>query len=124
VSIAAQLSGDRAPLDAVSLGDHYLAFGKMAQLVPPDATKQSDKEIRDMCKTCVLGTTYGMQARSLAMRTGLSVIEAQDLLRRLSTALDVHRIARACCRRRPAVGLFVDGVGGSCGPKTQCGQRR
>ena len=56
----------------------------MAGLAPPDATKQSHKAIRDMCKTCVLGTNYGMQAPSLAMRTGLSVIEAQDLLRRLA----------------------------------------
>ena len=39
-----------------------------------------------MCKTCVLGTNYGMQAPSLALRTGLSVIEAQDLLRRLAIA--------------------------------------
>ena len=32
----------------------------------------------------MLGTNYGMQAPSLAARTGLSVIEAQDLLRRLA----------------------------------------
>ena len=56
----------------------------MAGLAPADATKQSHKAIRDVCKTCVLGTNYGMQARSLAARTGLSVIEAQDLLRRLA----------------------------------------
>ena len=86
VYIAAQLSGDRALLDAVLSGDPYLAFAKMAKLVPPDATKQSHKAIRDMCKTCVLGTNYGMQAASLALRTGLSVIEAQDLLRRLAIA--------------------------------------
>ena len=84
VYIAAALSGDRALLDAVLSGDPYLAFAKMAGLAPPEATKQSHKAIRDMCKTCVLGTNYGMQAQSLAMRTGLSVIEAQDLLRRLA----------------------------------------
>ena len=70
-------------------GDPYLAFAKMARLAPPDATKQSHKAIRDMCKTCVLGTNYGMQAQSLAMRTGLSVIEAQDLLRRLALTFPV-----------------------------------
>jgi hypothetical protein len=86
VYIAAKLSGDPALLDAVLSGDPYLAFAKMANLVPPDATKHSHKAIRDMCKTCVLGTNYGMQAPSLAMRTGLSVIEAQDLLRRLALA--------------------------------------
>jgi DNA polymerase I len=84
VYIAAALSGDRALLDAVLSGDPYLAFAKMAGLVPPEATKQSHRAIRDMCKTCVLGTHYGMQAQSLAMRTGLSEIEAQDLLRRLA----------------------------------------
>ena len=84
VAIAAQLSGDPALLDAVSSGDPYLAFAKMAGLAPMDATKQSHKAIRDVCKVCVLGTNYGMQARSLAARTGLSVIDAQDLLRRLA----------------------------------------
>ena len=84
VYIAAALSGDQALLEAVLSGDPYLAFAKMAGLAPPEATKQSHKAIRDMCKTCVLGTNYGMQAQSLAMRTGLSVIEAQDLLRRLT----------------------------------------
>ena len=84
VAIAAKLSGDPALLEAVQSGDPYLAFAKMAGLVPPGATKQSHKAIRDMCKTCVLGTNYGMQAQSLAMRIGLSVIDAQDLLRRLA----------------------------------------
>ena len=55
IYIAAQLSGDPALLDAVLSGDPYLAFAKMAGLAPADATKQSHKAIRDMCKTCVLG---------------------------------------------------------------------
>jgi DNA polymerase-1 len=84
VYIAAQLSGDPALLAAVLSGDPYLAFAKMAGLAPPEATKQSHKAVRDLCKTCLLGTNYGMQAPSLAMRTGLSVIEAQDLLRKLA----------------------------------------
>lgn len=86
---AAQLSGDPALLAAVQSGDPYLAFAKMAGLVPPDATKESHKAIRDMCKTCVLGVNYGMQAQSLAMRTGLSILEAQDLLRRLALTFPV-----------------------------------
>ncbi len=89
VVIAAALSGDQALLDAVSSGDPYLAFAKMAKFVPPDATKQSHKVIRDLCKTCVLGTNYGMQAPSLALRTGLSAIEAQDLLHRLAQTFPV-----------------------------------
>ena len=103
VYIAAQLSGDRALLDAVLSGDPYLAFAKMAGLAPPDATKQSHKAIRDLCKTCVLGTNYGMQAQSLAARTGLSVIEAQDLLQQAGARIpDVHRVGRARRRRRAA----------------------
>jgi DNA polymerase I len=86
VYVAAQLSGDQALMDAVTSGDPYLAFAKMAGLAPADATKESHKAIRDLCKTCVLGTNYGMRARSLALRTGLSVIEAEDLLRRLAQA--------------------------------------
>lgn len=88
VWIAAVLSGDQALLDAVQSGDPYLAFAKMAGLVPPEATKQSHKAQRDLC-TCVLGTNYGMQAPSLALRTGLSVIEARDLLRRLALTFPV-----------------------------------
>ena len=90
VYIAAKLSGDPALLDAVLTGDPYLAFAKTAGLAPPEATKQSHKQIRDMCKTCLLGVNYGMQAASLAVRTGLTVIEAQDLLRRLAQTYPVY----------------------------------
>ena len=63
VWIAAKLSGDQALLDAVTSGDPYLAFAKMAGLAPQDATKQSHTPIRNVCKTVVLGTNYGMGAR-------------------------------------------------------------
>jgi hypothetical protein len=84
VWIAAALSGDLALLAAVQSGDPYLAFAKTAGLAPADATKESHGHVRDMCKVAVLGTNYGMQARSLAARTGLSEIAARDLLRRLA----------------------------------------
>lgn len=90
VYIAAKLSGDPALLDAVLTGDPYLAFAKTAGLAPAEATKKSHKQIRDMCKTCLLGVNYGMQAPSLATRTGLPVIEAQDLLRRLAQVYPVY----------------------------------
>lgn len=82
VWIAAFLSGDKALQDAVTSGDPYIDFAKRAGLVPEDASKASHKAVRDMCKTCVLGTNYGMGARSLAIRAGISDIEAQELLRR------------------------------------------
>ncbi len=67
-----------------TMGDRRHLPGQHGGLAPPRATKQSHKAIRDLCKTCVLGTNYGMQARGLATRTGPSVIETQDLLHRLA----------------------------------------
>lgn len=90
VHVAAALSGDCALLDAVRSGDPYLTFAKMAGIAPSEATKQSHKAIRDMCKTALLGANYGMQARSLAVRTGLSVIDAEDLLRRLARTFPTY----------------------------------
>jgi DNA polymerase I len=86
VAIAAALSGDSGLRDAVESGDPYLAFAKRSGLAPLEATKQSHAAIRDVCKTVVLGTNYGMGPQSLAFRTGLSVIDAQDVLRKLAAA--------------------------------------
>jgi DNA polymerase family A len=90
VWIAAKLSGDLALLDSVTSGDPYLAFAKRAGLAPAEATKASHKAVRDVCKTCLLGANYGMQARSLAYRTGVSEIEAQEILRRLASTYPVY----------------------------------
>jgi DNA polymerase-1 len=86
VAIAAALSGDTGLRDAVESGDPYLAFAKRSGLAPPDATKHSHGAIRDVCKTTVLGSHYGMGPQALAWRTGLSVIDAQDVLRKLAAA--------------------------------------
>jgi hypothetical protein len=86
VAIAAALSGDANLRDAVESGDPYLAFAKRSGLAPPAATKESHAGIRDICKTVVLGTNYGMGPQALAWRTGLSVIDAQNVLRRLAAA--------------------------------------
>jgi hypothetical protein len=84
VAIAAALSGDTGLRDAVESGDPYLAFAKRSGLAPPDATKHSHGAIRDVCKTTVLGSHYGMGPQALAWRTGLSVIDARDVLRKLA----------------------------------------
>lgn len=52
-------------------------------LAPEGATKASHRAVRDLCKACVLGTSYGMGARTLAFRTNTSIIEAEALLRML-----------------------------------------
>jgi hypothetical protein len=79
--IAAALSGDRAMMQAYSSGDPYLTFAKQAGAVPPDGTKQTHPEIRELFKTCALGVQYGMQAESLARRMGQPPAMARELLR-------------------------------------------
>ena len=82
IGIAAALSGDANLLEAATSGDPYIYFAKMADLVPEDATKDSHKAVREMCKRCMLGVNYGMRATSLSFRISRSVMEAQDLLQR------------------------------------------
>jgi DNA polymerase I len=81
IGIAAALSGDELMIKGYQDGDPYLAFAKEAKLVPGDATKKSHKEIRDRCKTVVLGVNYGMGPDSLAAMAGITVTEAKELLR-------------------------------------------
>jgi DNA polymerase I len=89
VAIAAALSGDPFLIDAVASGDPYLSFAVRAGLAPAGATKTSHRVVRDVCKACVLGTNYGMGAKTLAFRTNTSVIEAEALLRMLARTYPV-----------------------------------
>jgi DNA polymerase I len=77
-------------LAAVESGDPYLRFAVQAGLAPQGATKYSHAEIRDRCKACMLGVNYGMQAQTLAGRTGLTVLEAQHLITRLERTFPVY----------------------------------
>jgi len=79
--IAAALSGDVRMQDAYRTGDPYLAFAKQARAVPDGATKATHGRARELYKTCALGVQFGMGPESLALRTGLPVIGARDLLR-------------------------------------------
>ena len=72
--IAAALSGDPAMLTAYRSGDCYLAFAKQAGAVPADATKESHPIQRELFKQCVLGTQYGMESQSLALRIDQPVL--------------------------------------------------
>lgn len=89
IAIAAALSGDQALLDAVQTGDPYLRFAKLAGLAPDDATRQTHEGIRKLCKTCLLGSNYGMGANSLAQRTGTSLLVAEQTQRALAKAFPV-----------------------------------
>jgi hypothetical protein len=89
VAIAAASSGDPFLIDAVASGDPYLSFAVRAGLAPEGATKASHRGVRDLCKACVLGTNYGMGAKTLAFRTNTSIVEAEALLRTLARTYPV-----------------------------------
>jgi DNA polymerase I-like protein with 3'-5' exonuclease and polymerase domains len=74
------LSGDQNMITAYTSGDPYLWFAKLAAAVPADATKKSHEHKRDLFKTCMLGVNYAMGEYTLACRTGLSIVEARELL--------------------------------------------
>jgi hypothetical protein len=80
-AIAAALSGDQIMMAAYQSGDPYLDFAKRAGAVPPDATKETHKAVRNQYKQCVLATQYGQGAEGLAARIGQPTIVARDLLR-------------------------------------------
>jgi len=79
--IAAALSEDELMMEAYKSGDPYIAFAKQANAVPPDATKESHKQIRERFKSCALAVQYGMGAASLAERIVQSTVQAKELLR-------------------------------------------
>ena len=62
-------------------GDVYLAFAKANRLVPPDATKETHADFREVCKAIVLGIGYGMGPETMAFKAGISKGEARELLR-------------------------------------------
>jgi hypothetical protein len=78
--IAAALSGDKNMMDAYASGDPYLTFAKQAGAVPPDATKATHPEVRDLYKATALGVQYGSGAESLALRLGKTLEHAKALL--------------------------------------------
>lgn len=83
VYVAAILSGDKNLRDAYESGDVYLAFAKQANLAPQDATKKTHKDIRDLCKSTVLGLQFGMGKiklnNKLRMDSGKPITEEQTL---------------------------------------------
>jgi DNA polymerase-1 len=83
VQIAAIVSGDAELLSACQSGDVYLGIAKLLGFAPEDATPETHKPVRTMFKTVVLGIQYGLGARSLALRTGISLFEAAEILARL-----------------------------------------
>ena len=91
--IAAHLSRDPVMMRVVRAGDPYIAFGHMAGLLPANATKKPENspyppeiankhaEIRSWCKAVALGVLYGKTKFAIARDVGISVDEADKLLK-------------------------------------------
>jgi hypothetical protein len=69
-------------LDLYRSGDSYLNFGKITGLIPSDATRETPgvEVIRGRLKGLCLSTQYGIQRWTLAIRLGVSEIEAHEML--------------------------------------------
>ncbi|VUX55307.1 DNA polymerase I family protein with 3'-5'-exonuclease and polymerase domains [uncultured Woeseiaceae bacterium] len=78
--IAAALSNDQRMQDVYRSEDPYVAFAKLANAVPQDATARSHPHERKQFKECQLGVQYGMGSATLAERIGQSRVEAENLL--------------------------------------------
>jgi hypothetical protein len=81
--IAAVVSGDKALLQACESGDLYLSIAQQLGFLRDGMNSAERKAVRALFKTVVLGIQYGLGARSLAMRAGISLSEACEILARL-----------------------------------------
>lgn len=66
--VAGIISQDDNMIDSYVTGDVYLAFGKLAGMIPEAGTKESHRKEREICKTIILGMSYGMTSMGLAPR--------------------------------------------------------
>jgi hypothetical protein len=82
VRIAAIQSGDANLLQACE-GDVYLGMAQQLGFVSPSMNAYELKAVRTMFKTVVLGVQYGLGARGLGMRLGVSLYEAREILARV-----------------------------------------
>ena len=78
--VAAALALDDNMKEAYEAGDVYLAFAKQIGAIPPHATKESHRVIRDRYKQVILAVGYGQMARGLSQRLGSTEAQAQKLL--------------------------------------------
>jgi DNA polymerase-1 len=88
VRVAAAMSGDGELLAACESGDVYLGIAEMLGF-PADRPG-----VRELFKTVTLGIQYGLAARSLASRAGISLYEAGEILARLQARF---RVFNAWC---------------------------
>ena len=89
VRIAAILSGDRALMEACLSGDVYLGLAEQLGFISSRMSMGKRKEVRKLFKTVVLGILYGLGAETLAVRAGISLYEAAEILARLKARFHV-----------------------------------
>jgi DNA polymerase I-like protein with 3'-5' exonuclease and polymerase domains len=70
-------------LAACESGDLYIATGEQIGIIRPGMSDAGVDAARSLMKTVVLGISYGMEAFSLALRTGKSIVEAEEILARM-----------------------------------------
>ncbi len=76
VRIAAIVSGDAELLAACESGDVYLSIARQLGFLQESMSAAEQAAARDLTKVVVLAIQYGLGARSLALRAGLSLSEA------------------------------------------------
>ena len=96
VRIAAVLSGDTALLQACESGDVYLGIAEQLGFLSESMDADERKAVRALFKTVVLGIQYGLGARSLAVRAGISRYEAGEILARLRARFRVFEDYTQC----------------------------
>ena len=86
IHIAARETRDPNMIKAVESDDAYMWFARERGMVPPDATKETHKSLRDnILKPFNLSVNYGSEAKGIATRLRVSIEYAQYIL------LDGHR---------------------------------
>ena len=66
--LSALTSKDENMINSYLTGDPYLAFGKLAKMIPKEGTKETHPMERDACKSTVLGISYLMTKYGLAIK--------------------------------------------------------
>ena len=117
VRIAAVLSGDSALLHACESGDVYLGIAQQLGFLPDSLNEPERKAVRTLFKTVVLGIQYGLGFRSLAVRTGISLFEAGEILARVRARF--HRFEDYAQSVRDHAGLPLE-IGTPFGWYMQC----
>lgn len=88
VKIAAIMSGDMALLKACR-DDVYYGLAEQLGFLSPGMSEAERKAVRTMFKSVVLGILYGLAAKALAIKTGISLFEAAEILARLRAQFHV-----------------------------------